>query len=508
MVSDRGVPDNGETRDRLDEEARRLVGEVLASRGSFLGFGLLWAWMELSLQASFVSAAPDRVSSSPGLTLDLLLPVLFYALGFVVWLFVGDPGRAVRHRMRYLVLVVALASSGGALCLAAGFAAGAPRAAAVLYVAGSAATGIGAACLNVEWARHLGGLGARRTVAVGACGIVFAAALSLALYAANGLAVVIEEASGVPVTAALLGTALALLPVGSVKLMLDGECVAGAARRHERAESFRPPWKLMATTLLMGISFGAMDAVAFDVVHSLGFVLSVASHAAGAVTFLAFSTLRRPDYNVLFYKMGFPAMAAGWLVASAGALSLPAGVAVHSVAYGFSELALWTLMATFIKHRSLPPHLVCSISMASLTAGRFAGVGLMQLVRGVGEGAGYGQACTLLAFALVVAALYLRDSDGMRAGWGLVRPGGDAEPVSDVEFACGAIATECDLTRQERIVFAYLVKGRNKGFIAKEMVLSPETVKVHMRHIYRKLEVHSQQELMTKVERYLDSDGA
>lgn len=498
----------GEEGKSVGKEVFELVEETLSSRYGFLGFGFFWIWMWFSFQTSFMSAAPERVLMSPSFALDSMLPVFFYVLAFVAWCFVRDLRRSSRRRKAYLAFVLIVASLGNAVCLVASLISGASWIVGkVVYVLGSMATGVGGACLSVEWALHLGRLGAKRTTSVGMCGILFATLLSLVLYFANGLAVVLEEETGVPVSTVLLGVVLALLPFGSMGCMLRAECGMGNMRHCARPEKIKPPWKLVATAFLMGASFGAMDNAAFDVDHSFGFILSIVSLAAGAVLFFVLSVVRRPDYNVLFYKMGFPVMAVGWLAISVGCPLLTYGVVAHSVAYGFVELALWTLMATFIKHCTLPSHLVCSISMVSLTVGRFAGIGAMQFVRSLEANADYGQVCIFLAFLLVVAALYLRDGDDMKAGWGLIRPSSDDVPSSDIEFACKSLALECDLTKQEGNVFLYLAKGRNKTFIAREMVLSPETVKVHMRHIYQKLDVHSQQELMTKVERYLDPEG-
>ena len=80
-----------------------------------------------------------------------------------------------------------------------------------------------------------------------------------------------------------------------------------------------------------------------------------------------------------------------------------------------------------------------------------------------------------------------------------------AEPTT--ESPAGAIARRCDelaedfgLTEREREIFAMLARGRNARFIMEEFVLSRNTVKSHIKHIYAKLGVHSQQELIDLVE--------
>ena len=45
-----------------------------------------------------------------------------------------------------------------------------------------------------------------------------------------------------------------------------------------------------------------------------------------------------------------------------------------------------------------------------------------------------------------------------------------------------------------------LVRGRNAPYIAETFVISISTAKAHIHNIYRKLDVHSQQELINIVE--------
>lgn len=50
-----------------------------------------------------------------------------------------------------------------------------------------------------------------------------------------------------------------------------------------------------------------------------------------------------------------------------------------------------------------------------------------------------------------------------------------------------------------------MARGRNKRVISQELGLAEETVKTHMGNVYRKLLVHSQQELIDLVEAERDA---
>ena len=67
---------------------------------------------------------------------------------------------------------------------------------------------------------------------------------------------------------------------------------------------------------------------------------------------------------------------------------------------------------------------------------------------------------------------------------------------------CNAIVKLYRLSPRESDVFRYLAKGRNAVWIQETLVVSPHTVKSHIYNIYRKLDIHSQQKLMTFVEEY------
>ena len=62
------------------------------------------------------------------------------------------------------------------------------------------------------------------------------------------------------------------------------------------------------------------------------------------------------------------------------------------------------------------------------------------------------------------------------------------------ESPCRAVAHAYGLTPRETDVLAQIARGRMLGEIADAFVLSKNTVKMHTKHIYQKLDVHSKQE--------------
>ena len=78
------------------------------------------------------------------------------------------------------------------------------------------------------------------------------------------------------------------------------------------------------------------------------------------------------------------------------------------------------------------------------------------------------------------------------------------EPPKDsmaaFEEACTALASSYGLSQRESEVFALLAHGRNAASVMERLQISRSTTKTHVRHIYQKMQVHTQQELIDIVE--------
>lgn len=80
--------------------------------------------------------------------------------------------------------------------------------------------------------------------------------------------------------------------------------------------------------------------------------------------------------------------------------------------------------------------------------------------------------------------------------------GETAAPEEESQFnqACVAVAERFSLTAREVDVLELLARGRTSPVIQERLVVSHNTVKSHVRHIYAKLGVHSQQELIDVID--------
>ena len=80
------------------------------------------------------------------------------------------------------------------------------------------------------------------------------------------------------------------------------------------------------------------------------------------------------------------------------------------------------------------------------------------------------------------------------------------EPSRSMDAQCQDIATLYRLTPRELDVLLLLARGRNSAVIQTELGIARNTVKIHVGHIYAKLGIHSQQELIDLVEQEPQSE--
>lgn len=253
-----------------------------------------------------------------------------------------------------------------------------------------------------------------------------------------------------------------------------------------------------------GIQDGGAASLLVQVYAGLGML------AAGGVLYLASGRLAPHDLFDFCFMLVLPAAVAGLYLAmvSDGAM-LAVSVIPLNIVYAALLFFVWSvpficplgmdradlsLLAFFLKRAGV---LVCPMVMAVFDA---LGVGLSGLVFG-----------SIVALVALDAAYYLIAHDetanapvplvgpaGIREARGPVpQAGGDDRHVS----ACGRIAREHALTPREGEVLVLLGRGRTARHIGRELGMSDATVRTHISHIYRKLGVNSQQELLDVVER-------
>jgi DNA-binding NarL/FixJ family response regulator len=70
--------------------------------------------------------------------------------------------------------------------------------------------------------------------------------------------------------------------------------------------------------------------------------------------------------------------------------------------------------------------------------------------------------------------------------------------IDNIHLTAGPAGNDYKLTNREKEILSHLSKGKGFKMIALELSISVETVRVHIKNIYEKLQVHSQTEAVSK----------
>lgn len=182
----------------------------------------------------------------------------------------------------------------------------------------------------------------------------------------------------------------------------------------------------------------------------------------------------------------------------------------------FAHLLFWCAIIAALDVLDVPSYRVIGFACSIYAAVSIAWVLLMGSTSAI-------SAALILVVAYVAVVCVMRVSRGAssRRGEGaFVRvensQGAEGDsPASDareklrslIEERCGDMAEQYGLSPREREVFELMARGLTRSDIQDELVLSPNTVKTHVAHIYAKLGVHDRQEMLALMIGRFDSAG-
>lgn len=279
-----------------------------------------------------------------------------------------------------------------------------------------------------------------------------------------------------PPTAA--AATLALCPLATLLLCRDAMRHAPEAHRrtdHYNLRTIHTLWKIMLGVAIYGLIVGIVRGSSFSPAgETFGFVTTahhLAEIAMGAFMLVWVFRLKRSIDVANLWRIVV-------VVTMVGLLML-ADIAHHSELHPFTVFSAgWVAYA-------LP--LSIGIAMASAVPPGLAS----SLV-------------ILLAYLSSMAVIFLlndRNFSRQRLLADLSEPPVEVSAYEAIDRSCVLIGREKGLTPREVEVMQLLCKGRSKGYIAETFMLSENTVRSHSKNLYRKLDVHSVQEMLALITR-------
>lgn len=475
---------------RFDERQKSLTNlreSVLKHPFLSIGFGLYWMQTILLFQSpySFLGVSPFVDSGLPRGTLLVASSVVTY----LVWAFFFRKANVISMAKAFPFLLATGLIIGASLYISCSFVLETNlEIAAVLYVAGSILIGCGTASICLETGRIFGYLGPQQVLYHGVFSLLFGSVGAFLLS-------LLPETIGIII--------LIIMPAPMVFCLWRS--FKGVPRKPLYGQGLKaeiqPPKKFLITSAFQGLALGVMNGLLISnfsnsaATVTLGYIVAV-----GLLFFCAISI--KNNFDFLIYRIGFPLMAAGLFIYGMFPEQSLVGVVFLDTGYSFQYLMSCSLCAYLAKGLGQPPIWIIGTSTACLLGGQLVGSAIEVVFLDAS------MLAIIIAFVLLLAALFMTSSQNLRTGWGAIRPGSPqaTDDKSALEaLAIKLLASEQGLSNRETEVYSLMVKGYNRKAIGKELFLAEETVKTHTGRIYQKLLVHSRQELIDMTKERADS---
>ncbi len=263
----------------------------------------------------------------------------------------------------------------------------------------------------------------------------------------------------------------------------------------------RLPFLLIATLFIVGAPFVSLQFYTealpdfFIAIRSFGMFIS-------AVVIVYLALYMRLNFNRLLFVVGIPAMVLGMLLVNLQSdILAPLASILYTSSRSFTNGIIFALFAYLIRYSSFNYYSLATLGYASLFAGELLSLLLMIGLDNAGAPA-FTQLsmASVVVFFIMLCAMLLYGNNNMKSNWGSISPQDTRLTLNVLEEACEVVAKKAKLTPRETDVLKLLAQGRNSGNISKQLVISEGTSKTHVKHVYQKMNVHSQQELIDAVE--------
>lgn len=473
-----------------------------------VGLALYWAWvwsLLITNMSGMGSIASEGLPPSAGeyvicaLTLALLAAAL--------------RGTPVRRTMKIASGISSVLAPPGVILLTVGPALGIPSAGPIGLV-GWIPIGVSDALLIVGWLSFYHHMDLRRAI-ISIClsSILCVPVLSL-VNAVPGAASTVLVCALPILSALVLRLACRALdpllsPAGAPDPAPDKCAPRDSTVAHPRR--FGHLGRVIALIASFGLAFGTMQAFSYtEGGIVIPFWLRAVSICLGTVLALVVNLTFGTSRSSAIFRIALPLIACGFLVTPLA----PEGSAIAGclviVGFRLFDIQSITILLRACALHDLPPVPTFCVGRLANVLGIFGGwvfvFAMAQLV--ALDVTAFASINAILLLLLMVTSGTLLDVDGDDASEAQAPGAGPGNTAASEAMPtggrwkrqCDLVATQYGLSPRETEVLKLLAKGRDAAYIATVFVISPSTAKTHVHNVYKKLEIHSQQELISLVE--------
>ncbi|WP_139651931.1 helix-turn-helix transcriptional regulator [Raoultibacter phocaeensis] len=464
-----------------------------------LGFGLVYVWSTCVWELSIFS--PIRASEPTGYLFDIWLLSAFLTPIACIACALAGRNRELIDRPA-LIIAGPLLSTIGTLCIAL-FPLSNETLQPILGIAAGMGTGIGPAILVVLWVGLYAKLDTDTVeTVVPASFFVIIVCMLVIPYLPTAIA------SAVAILLPLASSALLIMSMHSVE--------TGATGFRESAESTEEaqPYPLSSITrifLLILAAYAISCTIPSLQQHIEPVVLPVATNIIGilfaiAVSLAIVSFSSRIDLDAYFRWMSTPLILSVVLTAFPDPIAATAASILANAMFTSLEIIMILYFIRLARKVHRPVSLFIGIGACATYSGLLIGylLGSEWAALAADSAMSVQLFCLVLIGVFAFAMLLVPRND---PAWSGALPPSPADksvpsnPQKSFDTICDELAVHYALSKRETDVFKLLAQGRSQPYIREALFLSKNTVSTHIRHIYRKLDIHSKEELIDMLDR-------
>lgn len=460
------------------------------------GFGLLIA----AILSLCHSASPVSDQFGHGTHIVFLVTALLCQIVYAVFERVRPSSWPLRQRRDNSAAVPAAFAG---ICCLAGISTYAlvyaPTPSTVLTYAAGILFGLGSAILGLQWSYRFVALDTtkRNMAALHGCG---AAVILFAFASALPVTVQIPLAIGEILLSSLI---LIVLPSTSKAKGDDDNLTSRAEARNETSVLWRPLLGGLLCTFIIGLVWDpSLAGIASDPfstrLHML--IASLIALAGGSVL----HALRRPSAPPAnFGTLAMSLCAAVLLVLPStdidgtGWWQMVVAIARELCFFAMPLIAWLCCLQYGAEHSNRILRRTFALFIASLSTGMLAGVMAIPFAGTMGRNISLIALAAYLTVTLCTLVISMR-KDGVAQEGSRHRdsPPNTADPF---QIRCDTLVREGKLSPRETEVFGYLARGHSHAYVAQTLTVSENTIRTHVRNIYRKLGISSKEELLKTI---------
>ncbi|MDR0513846.1 MAG: helix-turn-helix transcriptional regulator [Coriobacteriaceae bacterium] len=461
----------------------------------WLSFACIWVWScitsklafdnEVLTQLAGVLAAPNEVT------------LIAAALSLVAVFLFAKRIPSIVESPKLMTLTGCLLTGGSLLFIMATLASSP-----LLFIGGMICGGASIALLKIAYGEMYSRMGLRQGL------------LSIG-YAVVSSTIIVLLAHGLPplwLAASLLLVALPCVPLAFRGARGLAACGHGQHFDEGQGGSVRFSASLLLLPFLVSLSFGIVKGMLpwLEVVEK-PFIDSVFRYAellVGCALVVSSYFLGKRFGAAQIYAFALIFVVAGLILFSYQPAPQPVSFFVHEVGFALFYFFMIVYWGDLARRTGMPIVKVYAIGYGTFQFSQIGGSLLGFYVVG-DPSLNYALLVlfsVVLAFFVIVLLLLGTGRSTLRQ-WLVADEYSAPELGDEIPIAVAALCAQHRLSPREHEVLGLVARGRNASWCARALHVSPDTAKTHIKNIYRKLGVHTQQELIDMIDKTVAKRG-